>query len=82
MKGLQDDAEDGVPGAGELAPHGRRHRTCLERLEDLATERLREVREREMLVTRGLRRLREVVGRELPIIEYPLEEIRKQKDER
>lgn len=34
------------------------------------------VRDREMLVTRGLRRLREVAGSELPIIEYPLEEVR------
>ena len=40
------------------------------------------VRERETLLTRGWRRLREVAGGELPIIDYPLAEFRKQKDER
>jgi hypothetical protein len=34
------------------------------------------VREREVLVTRGWRRLRELAGSELPIIEYPLPEFR------
>ncbi len=34
------------------------------------------VREREMLVTRGWRRLREVAGSELSIIDYPLAEVR------
>jgi hypothetical protein len=34
------------------------------------------VREREILVTRGWRRLREIQGRELKIIEYPLPEVR------
>jgi hypothetical protein len=34
------------------------------------------VRERERLVTRGWRRLREVEGQELPILEYPLAEVR------
>lgn len=34
------------------------------------------VREREILVTRGWRRLREVLGSELPILEYPLPEVR------
>ena len=33
------------------------------------------VAERERLVTRGWRRLREVAGGELPIIEYPLPEV-------
>ncbi len=36
------------------------------------------VRERESLVTRGWQRLREIVGRDLPIIEYPLPEVRAQ----
>lgn len=34
------------------------------------------VRERESLVTRGYRRLREVAHLELPIIDYPLPEVR------
>lgn len=34
------------------------------------------VRERENLVTRGWRRLREIAGQELPITEYPLPEAR------
>ena len=34
------------------------------------------VRERESLVSRGFRRLREVAGLELPIIDYPLPEVR------
>jgi hypothetical protein len=34
------------------------------------------VRQRESLVTRGWRRLREVQGRELTILEYPLPEVR------
>lgn len=34
------------------------------------------VKQREQLVTRGWRRLREVVGRELAITEYPLPEVR------
>ena len=34
------------------------------------------VREREALVTRGWRRLREVRGQELTILEYPLPEVR------
>ena len=33
------------------------------------------VRERETLVTRGYRRLWEVAGKEIPIIEYPLPEV-------
>jgi hypothetical protein len=33
------------------------------------------VRERERLITRGWRRLREVMGLEVPIIEYPLPEV-------
>lgn len=33
------------------------------------------VRQRERLVTRGWRRLREVAGTELPIIEFPLPEV-------
>jgi hypothetical protein len=36
------------------------------------------VREREILVTRGFRRLREVAHLDLPIIDYPLAEIRAQ----
>ncbi|GIW93270.1 MAG: hypothetical protein KatS3mg110_1311 [Pirellulaceae bacterium] len=32
---------------------------------------------REELLTRGWRRLREVAGQDLPIIEYPLEEVRR-----
>lgn len=34
------------------------------------------VRERETLVTRGYRRLRELAGLDLPIIDYPLPEVR------
>ncbi len=34
------------------------------------------VRQREQLVTRGFRRLRELRGLELPLIEYPLSEVR------
>ena len=34
------------------------------------------VRERETLVTRGYRRLREVAGLGIPIIDYPLPEVR------
>lgn len=34
------------------------------------------VRERESLVTRGYRRLREIAHLELPIIDYPLPEVR------
>lgn len=34
------------------------------------------VRQREILVTRGWRRLREVQGQELTILEYPLPEVR------
>ena len=34
------------------------------------------VRERESLVTRGWRRLKEIAGLDLPIIDYPLPEIR------
>jgi len=39
------------------------------------------VRERELLVTRGWRRLREVTGSELPIIDYPLPEVRAARSE-
>jgi hypothetical protein len=34
------------------------------------------VRQRETLVTRGWRRLREVAGMDLPILDYPLPEVR------
>lgn len=34
------------------------------------------VRERETLVTRGYQRLREIAGLDLPIIDYPLPEVR------
>ena len=34
------------------------------------------VRERELLVTRGWRRLREIAGQELSILDYPLPEVR------
>ncbi len=34
------------------------------------------VRQREVLVTRGYRRLKELVGTDLPIVEYPLAEVR------
>ena len=34
------------------------------------------VRERQSLVTRGWRRLKEIAGLDLPIIDYPLPEIR------
>ncbi|MBI2824658.1 MAG: hypothetical protein HYX69_08235 [Planctomycetia bacterium] len=40
------------------------------------------VHEREVLVTRGWRRLREVSGQEIPIIEYPLPEIRARNEQR
>ncbi|HEX4129552.1 MAG TPA: hypothetical protein VHZ24_05875 [Pirellulales bacterium] len=40
------------------------------------------VREREALVTRGWRRLRELVGSDRPIIEYPLPEVRAQFERR
>lgn len=36
------------------------------------------VREREVLVTRGYRRLKELAGLDLPIIDYPLPEVREQ----
>jgi hypothetical protein len=36
------------------------------------------VRERERLVSRGWRRLKEIAGLELPIIDYPLPEVRAQ----
>lgn len=36
------------------------------------------VSEREDLVTRGWRRLKEIEGQELSILEYPLEDVRKQ----
>ncbi len=35
------------------------------------------VRDREMLVTRGWRRLREIAGLDLPIVDYPLPEARR-----
>jgi hypothetical protein len=34
------------------------------------------VRERHVLVTRGWRRLREIAGLDIPVIEYPLAEVR------
>lgn len=34
------------------------------------------VKQQETLVTRGWRRLREIAGQELPILEYPLPEVR------
>jgi hypothetical protein len=40
------------------------------------------VRQREILVTRGYRRLREIQGLELPILEYPLSEVRARMEER
>jgi hypothetical protein len=40
------------------------------------------VRQRESLVTRGWRRLREVRGRDLPIIQYPLPEVLERIDRR
>src|SRR5262249_4753168 len=40
------------------------------------------VRERELLVTRGYRRLKELRGLDLPIIDYPLPEVRAQIEER
>lgn len=40
------------------------------------------VAEREQLVTRGWRRLREVAGQELPILEYPLAEVRARLEQR
>jgi hypothetical protein len=39
------------------------------------------VRDRESLVTRGWRRLQEVRGLNLPISEYPLEELRRRREE-
>jgi hypothetical protein len=36
------------------------------------------VRQREVLVTRGWRRLREIAGSDLPIVEYPLPEVKAQ----
>ena len=36
------------------------------------------VRRREQLVTRGWRRLREIAGKDLPIIEYPLLEVQEE----
>lgn len=36
----------------------------------------RYVREREILVTRGWRRLRELAGLDLPLLDYPLPEVR------
>jgi hypothetical protein len=39
------------------------------------------VRQREVLVTRGWRRLREVQGQELRIIDYPLPEVRARLDQ-
>ena len=35
------------------------------------------VQEREALVTRGWRRLKQIAGRDLPIVEYPLPEARR-----
>jgi hypothetical protein len=40
------------------------------------------VRQQEQLITRGWRRLREVAGLEIPILEYPLPEVRAKLDER
>lgn len=40
------------------------------------------VREREILVTRGWRRLREVTGQELSLIDYPLPEVRSRLEQR
>jgi hypothetical protein len=40
------------------------------------------VRERETLLTRGWRRLREVTGQEIPVIEYPLSEVRSEMEKR
>jgi len=40
------------------------------------------VRERETLITRGYRRLRELQGLELPIIDYPLPEVRARLEQR
>jgi hypothetical protein len=34
------------------------------------------VRERQSLVTRGWRRLKEIAGLDLPIVDYPLPEVR------
>lgn len=34
------------------------------------------VRERQSLITRGWRRLKEIAGLELPIVDYPLPEVR------
>jgi len=33
------------------------------------------VRQRELLITRGWRRLRELAGKELPLLQYPLPEV-------
>jgi hypothetical protein len=40
------------------------------------------VREREILVTRGWRRLHEVAGQELSIVDYPLPEVRAKLEQR
>jgi hypothetical protein len=40
------------------------------------------VRQRERLVTRGYQRLRELQGKELPILEYPLPEVRAELERR
>jgi len=40
------------------------------------------VREREILITRGFRRLREVVGKEDAIINYPLPEVRARNEQK
>ncbi|MBX9788490.1 MAG: hypothetical protein K2Y37_06205 [Pirellulales bacterium] len=41
-----------------------------------------EVRQREQLVTRGWRRLRELAGSELSLLEYPLPEVRARHEQR
>ena len=41
-----------------------------------------EVRQREQLVTRGWRRLRELAGSELSLLEYPLPEVRSRLEQR
>jgi hypothetical protein len=40
------------------------------------------VKQRETLVTRGWRRLRELAGLELPILDYPLPEVRAEQEKR
>jgi hypothetical protein len=40
------------------------------------------VRERQSLVTRGWRRLKEIAGLDLPIIDYPLPEVRAAQEQR